>query len=138
MIANALFWNFIANKTGFANTASLNQKINIPFVMNILVGTFVAAFYEEIVYRVYLPSYTLSIINKVNLSEKLQKNIQYFFEVLIVILFAISHSYAGLPAVMNAFFAGIVLRLYIIKKMGIIFITIVHFLYNLLWLIKIF
>ena len=56
-------------------------------------------------------------------------------ETLSVIAFALSHRYLGLPSVVNAFFAGIMLRL-CCKKSGTLWTnTAAHFAYNMLSLV---
>ena len=56
-------------------------------------------------------------------------------ETLSVIAFALSHRYLGLPSVVNAFFAGIMLRIYC-KKSGTLWTnTAAHFAYNMLSLV---
>jgi|GEM_PF-1063439 len=56
-------------------------------------------------------------------------------ETLSVIAFALSHRYLGLPSVVNAFFAGIMLRI-CCKKSGTLWTnTISHFAYNMLSLV---
>ena len=56
-------------------------------------------------------------------------------EALSVIAFALSHRYLGLPSVVNAFFAGIMLRI-CCKKSGTLWTnTISHFAYNMLSLV---
>ena len=52
-----------------------------------------------------------------------------------IILFALAHKYLGIYAMINAFFACIVLRICYIKTQNIITNTIAHFLYNITSLI---
>ena len=129
-----------------------------------------ASFYEEALYRLYLPE-TLgailkdvflkskkkgtepaaheSAVRKENAESAVGENIAgkntarkkraetavRISEALSVIAFALSHLYLGLPSVVNAFFAGIMLRI-CCKKSGTLWTnTAAHFAYNMLSLV---
>ena len=112
-----------------------------------------ASFYEEALYRLYLPESIRAILEdllpkRINKSENentLQKknavnehgsrNIFLISEISAVSLFALSHRYLGLPAVANAFFAGIVLRICCKKSKTLWTNTVSHFAYNMLSLV---
>ena len=67
--------------------------------------------------------------------EKMAEAAVRISEALSVIAFALSHRYLGLPSVVNAFFAGIMLRI-CCKKSGTLWTnTISHFAYNMLSLV---
>jgi membrane protease YdiL (CAAX protease family) len=87
-----------------------------------------SAFYEETVFRMYLPS----VISKF-VSTKIPHNVSVIFgEVCSVLLFAFSHRYLGWFSVLNALFAAIYLRI-CYKKSGSIFLgTLAHVVYNLM------
>ncbi|MBC6719431.1 CPBP family intramembrane glutamic endopeptidase [Treponema sp. Marseille-Q4130] len=98
-----------------------------------------ASFYEEAIYRLYLPETLGAILKDVFLkSKKWKKRAQatvQISETLSVAAFALSHRYLGLPSVVNAFFAGIVLRI-CCKKSGTLWTnTAAHFAYNMLSLV---
>ena len=119
-----------------------------------------ASFYEEAVYRLYLPE-TLRMILKEGLlkskkddlktkkersagidtahenaaPEKSAEIAELISETLSVIAFALSHRYLGLPAIANAFFAGIVLRICCKKSKTLWTNTVSHFAYNMLSLV---
>ena len=119
-----------------------------------------ASFYEEALYRLYLPETLGAILKDVFLKSKKKgtetkkeraagENIAgkntarkkraetavRISEALSVIAFALSHRYLGLPSVVNAFFAGIMLRI-CCKKSGTLWTnTTSHFAYNMLSLV---
>ena len=95
-----------------------------------------SASYEEILYRFYLPEAVLNWIDLQNAeSPSLQGKIFVFLtETVCAILFASAHFYAGIFAVINAFFAHFVLRR-CYKKTGFIGAGIsAHLVYNLVQL----
>ena len=98
-----------------------------------------ASFYEEALYRLYLPEMLGAVLKDVFLkSKKWKKRAETavrISETLSVAAFALSHRYLGLPSVVNAFFAGIVLRI-CCKKSGTLWTnTAAHFAYNMLSLV---
>ena len=94
-----------------------------------LLNLFFAAFYEEVLYRFYLPETALFFAKKLN-----KKLIFLLIEVIFALIFAFSHFYAGIFAVFNALFAHVVLRLFY-KKTGFLHAGIAaHFVYNLVQL----
>lgn len=112
-----------------------------------------ASFYEEALYRLYLPESLRAVledllskrINKSEHENTLQKknaakehgsrNIFLISEISALSLFALSHRYLGVPAVANAFFAGIVLRICCKKSKTLWTNTAAHFAYNMLSLV---
>ena len=119
-----------------------------------------ASFYEEAIYRLYLPEMLGAVLKDAFLQSKKSgakteearstgkevahenaaressaENAVRISETLSVIAFALSHRYLGLPSVVNAFFAGIMLRL-CCKKSGTLWTnTAAHFAYNMLSLV---
>ena len=93
---------------------------------NCLAGTAGAAFYEEVLFRQFLPDR----LERLFAGKK--RWIRFVWEGALVLLFAVSHWYAGLPALVNAFFAAIVLRLAFIRSRSIALVSASHALYNLL------
>lgn len=89
---------------------------SIIFPSNFLQGLFCAfalaasAFYEECLYRLYLPN----ALKKIS-ARGGTKSI-WLCEAACVLLFAFAHRYQGLLALLNAFLAGIILRLSFIKS----------------------
>lgn len=120
-----------------------------------------ASFYEEALYRFYLPEMLGAILKdafsqsqkndskKKDASESEKKdgtpentvrgksaeNAVRISEALSVIAFALSHRYLGIPSVENAFFAGIVLRICCKKSRSLWTNTLAHFAYNMLSLV---
>ena len=93
----------------------------------------VGAFYEECLYRAFLPEIPLRImaLAKKEVFVKHEKALTAIVEGSCALLFAFSHRYMGIPAVINALLCGIVLRI-CYKKTGSIFCgTAAHGCYNL-------
>jgi membrane protease YdiL (CAAX protease family) len=75
--------------------------------VNVIAGTLCAVFYEEVIYRLYLPAaLNLFLKNKYNIVS----------EVLPVIFFALGHRYLGIYGILNATAGGIFLRYSLIKS----------------------
>lgn len=91
-----------------------------------------SAFFEEVIYRFYLPMSLHSFF-----SQKSQENKAVFIliEVICSLFFAFSHLYLGFLSVLNAFFAHIVLRSSFFVSRNIYCNTAAHFLYNVISLI---
>ena len=86
----------------------------------------ISAFFEEMVYRLYLPS----------LSAHVPDRLRFFAaEVCPIMLFALAHRYLGLPAVINAAAGGFFLRRCIKKCGSAVPGACAHFLYNIFTLI---
>ncbi len=88
------------------------------FFLNLASG----AFYEEAIYREFLPETLLSLIGK--------KKLEIPLELICVTLFALGHLYLGVMAVLNAFVCGIILRLCYKKSGGIWAGFCSHLIYN--------
>ena len=89
-----------------------------------------SAFYEEILYRMYLPAVLSKFLN-LNFSTRVSASTG---EILSIVVFAFSHRYLGYYAVLNAAAAALFLRI-CYKKSGSIFPgTAAHFLYNIMML----
>ncbi len=95
------------------------------------------AFYEECLYRAFLPEIPLHILSqtKREFPRKHEKELTALVEILCTILFAFSHRYMGIAAVVNALLCGIILRLCYKKSGRILCGTMVHFCYNLTLLV---
>lgn len=90
-----------------------------------------AAFYEEVIYRFYVPETVMSWIN-----GKTQKKIwKYLAEFGFMAVFAAGHIYLGFYAVFVAVFAHFVLRFFYKKTGSIIPGFIAHAVYNIISLI---
>ena len=94
----------------------------------LLVNLFVGAFYEEVIYREFLPETLLSFTGE-------RKIPGIIAECSCIIIFALSHRYLGLMAVINALLGGIALRICRRKSLSIWAGTAAHFLYNAILLI---
>ena len=84
----------------------------------------VSAFYEETMYRLFFPD-TLLIFAQDH------PKIHWIIELSVMMVFAFSHRYMGIMAVVNAFACGAALRLCKRKSGGIAAGTAAHFVYNL-------
>ena len=89
--------------------------------LNFFLGTLLAAFSEEAVYRVYLPeSFRLFLGNAPPV----------LCEAAAAVLFALGHVYLGALGVANALACGIALRLCVLRTRSIWFSFAAHALYN--------
>ncbi len=122
----AVFSAFAGGSFGAA-TAQKSASLPVFFA-----GVLCAAAFEEFLYRLYLPQSMLFFIQNAKLKNKnagLLKTAPIAAEILCVLLFALAHRYLGFLAVLNAFFAGSVLRL-LAKKTNIACSWLVHSIYN--------
>ena len=123
--AIAFFLN--SNNPQFS-VAPLDNKTKIFFC---LLNFILSAFFEEVIYRLYLPQQIKRFFSNIH-NEKIKK---YIPELITIILFALAHKYLGIYAIINAFFACIILRICYIKTQNIFTNTFAHFLYNITSLI---
>ncbi|MCK9168960.1 MAG: CPBP family intramembrane metalloprotease [Treponema sp.] len=92
-----------------------------------------ASFFEEVLYRLYLPDMLFRFISHISLPAFLSSEI--ISESTVVIIFAFSHRYLGTASVINAAIACVILRI-CCKKSGSVWTnTTAHFAYNILSLI---
>ena len=87
-----------------------------------------SSFFEEVLYRFYLPETLISLLTKI-------PHFRYSritSEIVCIFLFAGAHRYLGIPSVINAAAAGIILRLCYKKSGSVSAGTAAHFAYNLL------
>ena len=135
LFANAFFWSFIAEKAGNSSVIvnGLN-KINFFTYFNLFFGIILFASYEEFLYRFYAPKLcelvVLSVKNKIG--NRLSNIILQICELVIICLFALGHLYGGIFSVLNAFCAGIMLRLFAKKISAPIYVISAHSLFNLI------
>lgn len=94
----------------------------------LLVNLLIGAFYEEVIYREFLPETLLLFTGE-------RKIPGLIAECSCVLIFALSHRYLGLMAVINALLGGIVLRICRKKSLSIWAGFSAHFLYNAILLI---
>ncbi|MCR5612809.1 CPBP family intramembrane glutamic endopeptidase [Treponema sp.] len=104
----------------------INLKFSAPKIILILFTFLCSAFYEEVMYRLYLPE----IIKKFCGTKAQNKIISYLIEFICITIFALAHRYLGILAVVNAFIGGIILRLEYLKTKTVLCGTVSHFLYN--------
>lgn len=89
-----------------------------------IITVIISAYYEEILYRQYLPFVIYDFI-------KTEKKPVLIFEIFPVAFFSAAHLYLGLPGVLNALLSGFVLRRCRIKTNSVYTGTVVHIIYNL-------
>ena len=91
----------------------------------VLLSLAVGAFYEEELYRQFLP-YALTLF------AEGKKGWHIFTEIFCLLVFAFSHRYLGWGAVINACLCGLILRLCRIKSLSCYAGSAAHFSYNLI------
>ena len=75
------------------------------------VSIIVAAVFEEVLYRVFLPESVLYLINCANIKKpETEKFIKLTAEFSVAVLFAVQHMYMGAAGVVTAFTAGLSFR----------------------------
>ena len=126
---------------GYLFNCESNAKIqfekNVFNFVNAFLMLGISAFYEEVLYRLYLPS-TLKIffddlLNKVfnkTDDKKKEKCVNLIIELSVIIIFGFSHLYLGVIPVLNGIICGFVLRYCCIKNKTVITGTTSHWLYN--------
>ena len=121
--------------TSLLGEKSIPQKITISFpttffdFLNLLLAIFSAAFYEEAIYRVFLPFALITLLSKDN---TINKHYHIAIEVFSILCFALGHRYLGLAAVINAVICGIILRFCFLYTQNPLYSTISHSIYNVL------
>lgn len=134
-IINSIFY-FIF-KTDLVN---IDFNFNFFSVLSVILNFLILAFYEETLYRLYLPESLKTIFEDIynilfhkknnNFKQKYESFTKIILEVLCIFLFAIPHYYLGWNAVINAFICGFVLRICYLKNKTILIGTFSHFFYN--------
>ena len=91
------------------------------------------AFYEECLYRAFLPEISGLLLDRSGNAwiQKNRKPLAAITEVLCIMVFALSHRYMGVMAVVNALLCGSVLRICYRKSGDILCGTAAHFCYNM-------
>lgn len=98
-------------------------------------GVIFAAFFEEVIYRFYLPRALKELLFKVRKNpqnEKINLRLSLIAETASLILFALPHLYLGFFGFLNALVCGVVLRVCMVKTKTIWISFAVHGLYNFL------
>ena len=134
LFSNGYLWKIIAG----LNQEKIQLQKSVFYQFFQIFGIFVYAFYEEAMYRYFLPTSigkNLSIISK---SENPPKWIFALSEIIALLLFSFGHLYMGIFAVLNGFFAGIALRFLVWKTKSVFPSTIIHFIYNLVLYLSMF
>lgn len=107
-------------------------------ILYFLVRIFVFATFEELIYRVYLPTQmTRLYVSRNRYYNQLKKKEKYIFHIISNIFFAFAHSYLGVFNILFAFISGIIFSLiyeYVNKKLNMLcavfLISLFHFFYN--------
>ena len=101
---------------------------SIPTLFFCIINFLCSAFYEEVIYRFFLPECMVSLLKKIIPNEKIRIHV---CDAVCMILFALGHLYLGVFSVINASFAYIILRLCFKFSKNIFTGTAAHFAYNL-------
>ncbi len=93
----------------------------------------IGAFYEECLYRAFLPEISLLILLRLGkkISDRHRKAILRTTEIPCILIFALSHRYLGPLAIVNALLCGTILRICYRKSGGLLCGTAAHFCYNI-------
>ncbi len=123
------FMEFIAYAAHFSNNSTVIVPSGLFENTCFFLKFLLAVFYEEIIFRIYLPEESKRLIIKKIKNKKIACVITEFT---IALLFAFAHRYLGWPAVINAFAAHLALRICYIKTENFFTIFMAHFFYNLM------
>ena len=133
LLANSILWNWLSQLGAPPNpTFRENGDMAVQTVALLLAYTAVAAFYEEMVYRWYSPLLLGQVLDWKG--RGLNQSPPVCLEGALVVVFALSHSYGGWPAVGNAFVAGSILRACILLTDNPFSGFAAHLVYNLIQL----
>lgn len=100
------------------------------------ISIIVAAVFEEILYRVFLPESVLYLINCANIKKpETEKFIKLAAEFSVAVLFAVQHMYMGAAGVVTAFTAGLSFRWITVATGSPLLSILIHCANNLLTLL---
>lgn len=122
---------YVAQKFLEGGSAQVTLPQNFTSALACAFTLFAAALFEETVYRWHLP-WALKKIASPKTGAETWKARAFFWgtEAACAVLFALAHRWQGALAVLNAFFAGIALRVCAVKAKGLAPGIAAHFLYN--------
>ena len=132
LMMNSFAWNVAAGVFG-ANQVNQTIHNDISKIMPVgaaetaysVVSLLVAALYEELLYRRFLPDEAKSFLPA-------SLKVRIVAEILIIAVFALGHRYLGVWAVLNAFTAGCILRFFCVRTGSVVPGFVAHFVYNLI------
>ncbi len=122
-----------AKKADFAQQFVFGFDESLLSYFNIFFGTTVSAFYEEILYRFYAPAITFLASESIEEKHRIgaKEKLKMFLEGIIILFFALGHKNGGWPSVMNALFAGTMLRILAMKTQKVTNLVVVHAVFNM-------
>lgn len=143
LFVNMFFWIFISyvNNSVDKNVVFFDIKTSsLDQVFCLLLQVSCVAFFEELLFRHFLPLRASFFLKEILLSKPAVKKHCFTINVLVVeivplILFAIGHLYLGVIGFFNSLIAGICLRFLYKKAHSVIPGSIVHTIYNLLLIV---
>lgn len=135
--------NFSAQKLLNSENSFVNSQVFVEIpqgFFDFLICIFnllFAAFFEEVIYRFYIPfgikNFLFRKVFDENQSKSytiFEKSILLFIEIVTMLIFSFSHKYLGIFSVVNAAVAHLVLRFSFIRSKSLIPSTLAHFFYN--------
>ena len=139
--------NFSAQKLLNSENSFVNSQVFVEIpqgIFDFLICIFnllFAAFFEEVIYRFYIPfgikNFLFRKVFDENQSKSytiFEKSILLFIEIVTMLIFSFSHKYLGIFSVVNAAVAHLVLRFSFIRSKSLIPSTLAHFFYNFVFL----
>lgn len=136
LLCNSFIFNFISSLRNNNQIQIIKPQTFFEWICCVLNFIF-AAFYEEIIYRFYLPdaSKNLFVFFIKNDNNKTKKTISIICEIITLLIFSFSHLYLGIFSVFNAAIGHIILRACYCKSKNIYSSFIAHAAYNIISLI---
>jgi membrane protease YdiL (CAAX protease family) len=128
LCVTAAFMELILHFAGIRSSIIPVRPVSAVQLLFCILDFAAASFFEEVVYRLYLPEMFLKYLSCIP---------HFRFagicsETLPVVLFALAHRYLGIPSVINAALACIFLRVCCKKTGTVVTNTTAHFAYNIL------
>lgn len=143
LFGSSFICNFSAQKFLNSENSFVNSQVfveNPQGFFDFLICIFnllFAAFFEEVIYRFYIPfgikNFLFRKVFDENQSKSytiFEKSILLFIEIVAMLIFSFSHRYLGIFSVVNAAVAHLVLRFSFIRSKSLIPSTLAHFFYN--------
>lgn len=122
---------------GEAGAPAIPYGTGLQGVLLCALAFFLSAFYEETVYRLYLPTALCALFGGGAAEQAVLAVRRAAAEVISVLLFAFAHKYSGASSIANACVAAIALRSCLVKSRSLAACITVHAVYNILQLLAV-
>lgn len=130
-LLNYIAFQFFDNENSIiSNSVFVNKPESFAEYFVSILNLIFASFFEETIYRFYLPVFLIRLfVNKFS-NPKLKTILFLILESFVLLIFAFSHRYLGSFSVINAGIAHLIFRITFIYTKNIYTTSIAHFIYN--------